>query len=118
MEKFGTIAFWHERLNSNKKDHGLDLSLYDSFSEMAQKEFGEFDVYRAIYMKEHHGLQFSTISFANMKGSVQVGFIFARKNEIRRRFGKVDMCTMLLAEALLFEQVEELNNEFNTSEGV
>jgi hypothetical protein len=86
MKKFGTMAIWHERYIFDEGDHNLDLSLYDSFSEMAKKEFGEFDVYRPIYMKEQKGLRFSTIPIGSMSGSIQIGFIFELNNVCNGKF--------------------------------
>jgi len=113
-DSFGTIATWHKRYKIGDDDHGIDETKYRSFEEMAEAEFRENDVWRPIYMYDHSCLTFSTISFPCPWDSWQLGFIFARENEIKKRFGKINKTTLLKAEALLIERVEALNesNEY------
>jgi len=108
---FGKIAFWHKRYSFGDDDHGIDYHKYRSFNEMAEKEFGENDVWRPIYMLDHSGLSFSTWPFNDPWDSGQVGFAFARGDEIKRYFKGIDKASKLKAEALLLDRVEELNKK-------
>lgn len=104
-------AFFHERFCFGDRDHGLDLSKYDSFPEMAKEEFGYDDVYRPVYVSNRNGLSFSTTPFETRSGSTQLGFVFARKCDIRRTFGNLSHKSKILAEGLLIDEVEKINKE-------
>lgn len=90
FDHLGVMVCFHRRYRLGDRDHGYDAADYDDWDEVFKdiRENEHPAVILPIYMYDHGGVTVSTQPFSCAWDSGQIGFIFARREDVRREYKK------------------------------
>jgi len=85
-DNMGVMVCFHSRYNLGDKNHGYSKDDFDSWGELERKIWGDEDpvVVLPLYLYDHSGITIKTSPFGSRWDSGQVGFIFARKKDVKK----------------------------------
>ena len=89
FEPLTKMVCFHGRYNLGDK-HDYNHNDYDNWDEMLEDIIRKENpiCIKPLYLYDHSGITISTSSFCDRWDSGQVGFIFIRKEDIKKEFGK------------------------------
>jgi hypothetical protein len=103
-DNLGTMVCQHRKYNLGDK-HDYDFSDCLTWLDV-QKELGYPPIILKLYLYDHSGITMSTKPFGDRWDSMQVGFIFATKEDLIKEYGKVDEEIIKKAQSVLEGEVE------------